>query len=135
VKLTSVPEHLGIDGNETADESARRSSSHLLTRPEPAIGIAAKVARMVIRDLTSRKHEEHLQSIRGQTQAKDLLLKNLCKNELGIAQPEQKLVKILTELVKKTLPITEYLFELGLVKSPECDRCKHASETTSHFCD
>ena len=61
--------------------------------------------------------------------------KKLFKNELGIAQPEQNLLRILTEVVKRTLPITGYLFELGLVKSPECDRCKQATETTSHFCD
>ena len=30
----------------------------------------------------------------------------LCKNELGIAQPEQNLLRILTEVVKRTLPIT-----------------------------
>ena len=63
MKLISVPGHMGIDGNEIADESARRSSSHPLTGPEPVIGIAAKVARMVIGDLISRKHEEHWQSI------------------------------------------------------------------------
>ena len=73
MKLTSVPGHTGIDGNEIADESARRSSSHRLTGTEPAIGIVAKVARMVIRDLISRKHEEHLQSICGKRQDKDFL--------------------------------------------------------------
>jgi len=44
-----------------------------LTGREPAIGIATKVARMVIRDLIRRKHEEHWKSIRGQRQAKDFL--------------------------------------------------------------
>jgi hypothetical protein len=50
---------MGIDGNEIADESARQIYSHPLRGPEPAIGINAKIARWVIRDSISRKHEEH----------------------------------------------------------------------------
>jgi hypothetical protein len=64
---------MGIDGNEIADQLARQGSSQPLIGPEPALGISAKVARGVIRDWTSRKHEEHWQSICGQRQAKGFL--------------------------------------------------------------
>jgi hypothetical protein len=70
---------MGIDGKEIADQLARQGYSHPFTGPEPAHGITAKVARAVIRDWTSRKHEEHRQSIRGQKQAKGFLIKTLCK--------------------------------------------------------
>jgi hypothetical protein len=50
---------MGIDGNEIADQLARQGSSHPLTGPEPALGISAKVAKGVIRDWMSRRHEEH----------------------------------------------------------------------------
>jgi hypothetical protein len=66
---------MGIDGNEIADQLARQGSSYPLIGPEPALGISAKVARRVIRDWTSRKHEEHWQSIHGQRQAKGFLKK------------------------------------------------------------
>jgi hypothetical protein len=56
---------VGIDGNEIADQLARQGSSHPFIGPEPAFSISAKVARAVIRDWMSRKHEEHWQSIRG----------------------------------------------------------------------
>jgi len=104
VKLTSVPGHMGIDGNEIGDKSARQIYSHPLRGHEPAIGINSKVARRVIRDSISRKHEEHWQFTRGQRQAKDYLKKKktpLCKKELGIAQPEQKLVKNINRAGKK----------------------------------
>jgi hypothetical protein len=68
-----------IDGNETADQLARQGSSHPFIGPEPALGISAKVARGMFRDWTSRKHEEHWQSIRGQKQAKGFLKRTLCK--------------------------------------------------------
>jgi hypothetical protein len=70
---------MGIDGNEVADQLARQGSSHPFIGPEPALDISAKVARGVIRDWTSRKHEEHWQSICGQKQAKGFLKKPLCK--------------------------------------------------------
>jgi len=50
-----VPGHTGIDGNETADQFARKGSSYPLIGPEPALGISAKVVKGVIRDW---KHEE-----------------------------------------------------------------------------
>jgi ribonuclease HI len=68
-----VPGHMGIDGNEVADQLARQGSSQPLIGPQPTLGVSAKVARGVSRDWTSGKHEEHWQSIRGQSQAKGFL--------------------------------------------------------------
>jgi hypothetical protein len=61
---------MGLGGNETADQLG---SSNPLIGPEPALGISGEVAWGMIRDWTSRKHEEHWQSIRGQRQAKGFL--------------------------------------------------------------
>jgi ribonuclease HI len=82
IQLVWVLEHMGIDGNEIADQLVRQGSSHSLIGPEPALGISAKVAREVIRDWTSRNQEEHWQSIRGQTQAKGFLKKRSAKKKL-----------------------------------------------------
>jgi ribonuclease HI len=64
IQLVWVPGHMGIDGNETADQLATQGSSHPLTGPDPALCISAKVATGVIRDGRSRKHKEHWQSTR-----------------------------------------------------------------------
>jgi ribonuclease HI len=50
IQLVLVPGHMGIDGNEIADQLAKQGSSHPFIGPEPALGISAKVARGVIRD-------------------------------------------------------------------------------------
>jgi ribonuclease HI len=56
VQLIWVPGHMGIDGNEKADQLARQGSSCPFIRPEPALGISAKIAREVIRGWTNTKH-------------------------------------------------------------------------------
>jgi hypothetical protein len=50
---------MGNNRNETADQLARQDSSHLLTGPQPTLGVCAKATRGVIRNWTGRKHEEH----------------------------------------------------------------------------
>jgi ribonuclease HI len=65
LQLVWVLGHMRIDRNEIADQLARQGSSHPLTGPEPALGISAKVAKGVIRDWMSRKHEEYWQCICG----------------------------------------------------------------------
>jgi hypothetical protein len=81
VQLVWVPGHMRIDGNEIADYLARESSSYPLRGPEHALGISVKVARGAIGDWTNRNHEELLQSIREQRQAKGFL-KNHVVEEL-----------------------------------------------------
>jgi hypothetical protein len=126
---------MGIDGNETADQSARQDSSHPLIGPKPAFGISAKDARGVIRDWTSWKHEEHWQSKHGQSQTTGFLKRPSAKSR-SVAQPEQKLAKNNDRAAKRTLSFKRYLCNLGLVNSLKGDRCKQASRMASHvLCD
>jgi hypothetical protein len=45
IQLVWVAGHTVFDGNEIADHLARLCSSHPFTRPNPALGISAQVAR------------------------------------------------------------------------------------------
>jgi hypothetical protein len=73
IQLVWVPRHMRIDGNERACELAKESASHSLIEPEPVLGISADIGGGVIREWTSRKHEEHWQFIRGQRQVRGFL--------------------------------------------------------------
>jgi hypothetical protein len=127
---------MGIDGNEMADQLARQGSSHPLIGPEPALSISVKVARRVIRDWTSRKHEEHWQSIRGQRQSKGFLKKLSAKEAGELLNLSRNQLRIMTGLLTGHCHLKRHLFKLGLVNSPECNRCKQASEMASHLlCD
>jgi ribonuclease HI len=54
VQLIWVPGHMGIDGNEKADQLARQGSSRPFIGPETALGISTKTAREVIGGWTNR---------------------------------------------------------------------------------
>jgi ribonuclease HI len=54
IQMIWVPGHMGIRGNETANQLARQGFSCPLTEPEPALGMSAKVAREVIRGCTNK---------------------------------------------------------------------------------
>jgi hypothetical protein len=83
IELVWVLGHMGIDGNETADQLARQVCAIPLTGPVPSLGISAKVVRGVIRDCMSRKREEHRQSVGGQRQPKGFPKKTVCTKKLG----------------------------------------------------
>jgi hypothetical protein len=91
----------------------------------------------VIRDWTSRKHEEHWQSICGQKQAKGFLKRKPSARKAGeLLNLSRNQLRIMTGLLKGHCHLKGHLFKLGLVNSPECNRCKQASETVSHvLCD
>jgi hypothetical protein len=136
IQLLWVPRNMRNDGNERADQLARQGSSHPLIAPEPAIGTSAKVAREVIRDWESRKHEEYWQSIHGQRQAKGFLKRPSATRAGELSNFSRNQVQIMMGLLTRHSHLKGHLFKLGLVHIPGCDRCKQASETASHIpCD
>jgi ribonuclease HI len=132
VQLIWVPGHMGIDGNEMADQLATQGSSHPFIGPEPALGISAKVAREVIRESTKRKYTEYWQSIHGQRQARGFLKRLSAKRVGERFSLSRNQLRILTGLFfTKHCQIKGPLFKMGLIDSPKCDRCKQASLTAS----
>jgi hypothetical protein len=123
---------MGIDGNEMADQLARQGSSRPFIGPEPALGISDKIAREVIRGWTNRKHTEYWQFIHGQRQARGFLKRPSAKRAGELLSLSRNQLRILTGLFTGHCHLKGHLFKLGLVDSPECDRCKQASETASH---
>jgi ribonuclease HI len=131
VQLIWVPGHMEIYGNEMADQLTRQDSSCPFIGPQPALGISAKIAREVIRGWTNRKHTEYWQFIHGQRQAWGFLKIPSAKRARDLLSLSRNQLRILTGLFTEHCHLKGHLFKLGLVDSPECDRCKQASETAS----
>jgi hypothetical protein len=63
-------------------------------------------------------------------------LENPLKENWGIAQSEEKQLRIMMGLLTGHCHLKGHLFKLGLIKSPKSDCCIQASETASHvLCD
>ena len=122
-----VPGHLGIDGNEITAKLATEVPSHPLIGPESALGICAKAARGVIRYWTKRKNEDYWKSICGQGQAKVFLGgegKKNTKKAGELVSLNRNQLRIMTGMLTGHSRLKEELFQLELVNSPKCDRCK-----------
>jgi hypothetical protein len=91
---------------------------------------------VVIGEWTGRKYEEHYQSIGGQKQVKGFLKKPALKKAGELLSLNRNQLRVVTGFLTGHWHSKELLFKLGLVNSPECDRCKLATETASHIlCD
>jgi hypothetical protein len=90
---------MGIDGNEIADQLARQGSSRPFIGPEPSFGNLQRLPWGVIRDWTSRKHEEHWQSVRGQRQAKGFLKRPSASRPGELLNMRSNQLRIMTGLL------------------------------------
>jgi hypothetical protein len=110
----------------------RQGYSHPLIGPEPALCVSAKVAIGVIREWTSRKHEERWQPVCEQRQDKGFRRIPSAKRAGELLILSRNHLRILTKFLTGHCHLKGHLFELRLVNSPQCDRCKQASEMASH---
>jgi hypothetical protein len=115
IQLVWMPGHMGIDGNETADELTRQGFPHPLIWPKSELGISAKVGRVVIRDWTTRKCGSIGTPYMGKRKLRTFLKKKktLCKKSWRIAQPEQKQVMNIDTDANRTLSFKRTPIETG----------------------
>jgi hypothetical protein len=110
---------LGIDLSEVADQLARQGSSHPLIVPEPALRISAKVAKGVIRDWMSRKHEEHWQPHTWTKAGQGLLKKPSAKKAGKLLNLSRNQLRILIGLLTGHCHLKGHLFNLGACKQSQ----------------
>jgi hypothetical protein len=85
---------------------------------------------------TNKKHEEYWQSVNEQKQVKGFLVQSSAIKAGGLLNLSGNQLPIMIGLLTGHCHLKEQLCKLGLVKSPECERFKQASETASHvLCD
>lgn len=95
--------HVGNDGNEITGQLTRQGSLHPLVGPEPASGISTNIARGVIRDWLSGKHEEHCQSIHGRMETMGYLRKTSPKIAAELLSLSRNQLQVLTGYKKGTV--------------------------------
>jgi hypothetical protein len=136
VQLIWVPDHEGIEGNETANQLAKLGSECPFTKPEPACGSSAGINKKAVRDWTNRDHKKYWESLIGLRQAKGFLKGPSVKRTKKLLKLNRYQLRWVTGLLTGHCHPKGHLFKKGLTNSPICERCLEKDESATHIlCD
>lgn len=133
VKLIWVPGHIGVDGNEKADELARSASEQALIGPEPACGISYGHARTLVNNWVREKTNQYWKKAPDTRLAKAFLSgpsKKITEKLLHMARP---LIRVIVGLLTGHCHLRKHLHRIGVYDgSILCRKCGGAVETAEH---
>ena len=133
VTLYWVPGHKGIEGNEKADELARKGSSTTMVGPEPFCGIGWSTVKSLIKDKEIRRRNVYWNCSDGLKQSKLLINPFSYKEALSYSRYE---LRVLTGFLTGHFGLNYHLRKLALSNTTICRLCLEDDETTLHvLCD
>ncbi len=133
VELRWVPGHVGISGNERADELARIGSSARPQGPEPYLPLADQV---INNGIVSYLFHLHLRSYNNKSlsdKGRIPTLGFLNKYRYSTHKLSGKHFRWLTWLLTGHSPLAYFQHKVNNFSSPECEHCPGSNETSQHF--
>jgi ribonuclease HI len=128
--LMWVPGHEGIDGNERADELARKGSKTQFTGPEPFCALPTNTIYEPIKLWESKRLSFYWTSLTKLRQAKRLISPYNIKDVLNL---EKHNLRVLTGLLTGHCTLRYHMHKLGLNDQPTCRLCLEEDETSEHI--
>jgi ribonuclease HI len=132
VTMIWLPGHEGFEGNEIADELARRGSANLLFGPEPFCGVPEASVKAILRTRTNNKSLQYWCNTTGCTVAKKFLPNVSIKRTQGLLACERRELRVLTGLFSGHCLLRGHLCKMGVIQDPTCRFCMEADETSEH---
>ena len=133
VRLSWVPGHMGIQGNEFADQLARTGSSMSFTGPEPAVGVSSTLQRTAIRNWARKKHGDRWRNLQDCRQARELMGGPNTRFTKQLVTLPRRQVSILVSVLTGHNTLNRHLTIMGIQNNAGCEACDEGLETSLHF--
>jgi ribonuclease HI len=127
-----VPSHQGIEGNEAADDLAKREMRFV--GPEPSMAVSGATVKLAVRNWARKEHEILWTRTTGCRQSKLFLRRPLAPPGIVGLLKARSSVRLLTQIITGHNTLQYHLRNMGLAETANCLQCGHELvETSAHF--
>ena len=133
VRLSWVPGHSNIAGNEMADKMAREGSDAVYCGPEPFLPLTASTTKSVTKKWADNAHKKHWESVSTCRQSKLWLVEPTLKVTRHLLRLSRATLRNLVSAITGHGNFRKHLHRMRLAESPFCGGCELEDETAFHI--
>ena len=131
IRISWVPGHSGVWGNEIADALAV-AASNSSSPPKVTLPLAPSVIHGIICKFFRSSHEKAWKDSKTCTLTRPILT-NLLISKVNCLVTSRRLTRWVTYILSNHAPVSAFLHKIGKQQSPVCQFCVQEPETIQHY--
>lgn len=133
ITLQWIPAHTSIEGNDRADQLAKKGASSPAQGPEPFIPLSEKRCRLICNKWLQKCCKERWQSTNTCSQTRSFILEPSSKLTTQLLDLDKRKLSLTVSMLTGHVRLNAYLKRIGIRDDPDCDYCGRNEETALHF--
>ena len=133
VQLRWTPGHEGIEGNERADELAKRGTRRRYIGPEPCIPLSKTKQLGFLKGFVEERAKERWGETEGLRQSKLAIREQKPKDLAALMRMSRKALRGLVGILTGHCNLGRHLHVMGIKQDPICPKCGLEEETPDHL--